>query len=307
MMRPICAVAVWTILVSLNATSFIEAQTSQVVYTTSEAFYGLKWDVAHAGQPLKLDWYRLTFHDDFDRLNVTPDGSKGPWFAPVHGPFGAAKFLPPGRDGPFSIVDNALAIRADKVNGKWRSGLMQTVDSKGRGFAQRYGYFEMRAKFPPGRGTWPAFWLLSQNGCTDNTATRTEIDVVEWYGGDPKGHHASVHLWPARQPKPGAITKHVFKSQYCNLKAVLADGQLAGWHTYGAEVTPEWVIVYFDQKELGRYPTLPEFRTPLYMVVDLAILPAEADVASNPKEMRIAYVRAYANANLSPMPKVSAR
>ena len=56
---------------------------------------------------------------------------------------------------------------------------------------------------------------------------------------------------------------------------------------------PEWVIVYFDHKEVGRYPTLPEFKTPLYMVVDLAIFPGEADVAKSPKEMLIGYVRAY--------------
>jgi beta-glucanase (GH16 family) len=292
-MRYVLAITAWTILLSLNATSPTVAQTSQETPTTPDAFRALKWDVSHKGEPLKLDQYRRTFHDDFHALSVTPDGDKGPWFAPVHGPFGAGKFLPPASDGPFLIVNNALAIRAEKKNGKWRSGLMQTVDSQGRGFAQQFGYFEMRAQFPPGKGGWPAFWLLSQNGFTDKTATRTEIDVVEWYGGDPKGHHASVHLWPAKQPKTAALAKHLCRSNYSNLNAVLTDGQLAGRHTYGAAVTPEWVIVYFDQKELARYPTVPEFKTPLYMVVDLAIFPGEADVADSPKEMFVDYVRAY--------------
>jgi hypothetical protein len=262
--------------------------------TTAEAFAAMKWDAGHAGEALRLENYKLTFNDDFNELSVTADGGKGPWFAPVHGPFGAGKFLPPGPSGPFSVADGSLAIRAEKADGRWRSGLAQTVDSGGKGFAQQYGYFEMRAQFPPGRGAWPAFWLLSQNGYTDKTATRTEIDVVEWYGGDPKGHHAAVHLWPAKQPQAGAIAKHVYKSRYYNVKSVLADGRLAGWHTYGAEVTPDWVIVYFDRKETGRFPMLAEFRTPLYMVVDLAIFKDEADVATSPLEMRVDYVRAYA-------------
>jgi len=170
--------------------------------TREDAFRALDWDRTHAGRPLNLDGYKLTFDDNFDTLSVTREGGKGPWLAPVRSGFGGAKFLPPDPGGPFSIAEGILTIRAEKVDGKWQSGLMQTVDSKGQGFVQQYGYFEMRAQFPASKGAWPAFWLLSQNGHTDTTKTRTEIDIVEWYGGDPKGHHASVHLWPARNRQP---------------------------------------------------------------------------------------------------------
>jgi hypothetical protein len=261
--------------------------------TTVEEFKALAWDTTHVGTPLDLSRYKQTFSDEFHILSVTPDGKEGPWFAPVHGPFGAGVFLPPTADGPFSVRKDGLTIRADKVKDHWRSGLMQTVDKKGRGFAQQFGYFEMKACFPKGRGAWPAFWLLSQNGRVDKTATRGEIDVVEWYGGDPKGHHSSVHLWPGAERPETSLAKHVGRSTYHKLTEVLVEGQLEGFHTYGAEVTPEWVIVYFDRKETARFKTLPEYKTPLYMVVDLAISKEDGAAATGPKEMVVEYVAAY--------------
>src|SRR5882757_2380354 len=112
----------------------------------------------------------------------------------------------------------------------------------------------MTANFPSGPGTWPAFWILSQNGFLDKTATRTEIDAIEWYGDDPKGLHSTIHLWPALHPKPDSIPKHLFRSTYYNLMKYptdppqLTDGKLEGFHSYGAEITPDWVVVYFDRR-----------------------------------------------------------
>lgn len=265
--------------------------------TTEEEFKALAWDKSHAGTPLDLGKYKQTFRDEFKTLSVTPDGGAGPWYAPIHSTFGVGTFLPPSQTGPFLTGPEGMTIRALKTNGKWSTGSMQTVDKKGHGFAQQYGYFEASIKFPPGKGGWPAFWLLSQNGFFDRRAVRTEIDVVEWYGGDPKGHHASVHLWPAAEHSAEQIQKHLGRSNYYNMKSLLTDGQLPGFHTYGAEVNPDWVIIYFDKKEIARFKTLPEFKTPLYMVVDLAIFKKEADQAESPKDMIIQYVAAYAPKN----------
>jgi hypothetical protein len=262
--------------------------------TKKDEFNALTWDTSHAGSPLDLTKYKQSFRDDFKTMSVTPDGGSGPWFAPVHGSFGSGRFLPPSSDGPFISGSEGMIIRAEKVDGKWGTGLMQTVDGSGHGFAQRYGYFEARIQFPPGKGGWPAFWLLSQNGLTDKKATRTEIDIVEWYGGDPKGHHSSVHLWPAAERSAEQLDKHVWRSHYYNMKSALVDGALEGFHTYGAEVTPKWVIIYFDRRETARFKSVPEFQTPLYMLVNLAIFKKEADVASSPKDLAIQYVAAYA-------------
>ena len=267
--------------------------------TTLEEMKATNWDKTHRGTPLDMSRYEQTFIDNFDKMSVTSDGGTGPWFAPVHTTFGAGKFIPPGPDGPFSVADGKLTLTAQKTvdaNGKskWTAANMQTVDGKGQGFAQQYGYFEASYEAPPGPGSWLGFWLLSQNGLTDPTKTRTEIDVVEWYGGDPRGVHTTVHLWPAAHPGPdGTIAKHVGRANYFNVTPTLTNGVLAGFHTYGVEVTPDLVIGYFDRKEVGRIKSLPEFNTPLYMLVTNAVFPKQADTAQSPLKMAVDYVAAY--------------
>jgi beta-glucanase (GH16 family) len=277
----------------LIAAPFVAAQ------TTVEQFKALAWDKTHAGTPLDLSKYKQTFVDNFDKMDVTADGGAGPWFAPIHSTFGAGKFIPPGPDGPFKVVDGKMTITSQKstrADGKekWTSGNMQTVDSKGQGFAQKYGYFECTYQAPAGPGSWLGFWLLSQNGFLDPTQPRCEIDAVEWYGGDPNGVHVTPHIWPAAKPGPGAISKHVGRSTYFNIKSMLTNGQLEGFHQYGVEVTPDFVIGYFDRKEIARFKCLPEFQTPLYMLVTNAVFPKQAAVATSPLVMTVQQVAAYA-------------
>jgi beta-glucanase (GH16 family) len=53
----------------------------------------------------------------------------------------------------------------------------------------QYGIIEMRAKLPPGRGTWPAFWLLAPGSWPSSG----EIDVMEEVGFDPNVIHGTIH------------------------------------------------------------------------------------------------------------------
>jgi beta-glucanase (GH16 family) len=172
---------------------------------------------------------------------------------------------------------------------------MQTVNKKSEGFAQQHGYFEMTAKFPAGKGAWPAFWLQSRNRLPRRTETFVEIDVVEWYGGDPRGHHASLHLWPANRPQEGELAKHVYTHGWYDLQkaGLLTAGRWEGFHSYGVEVRPDWVIFYLDRKELHRFPSVPEFSLPLFMMVDLAILEKEEPQAVSPMDMIVKEVAAY--------------
>jgi len=284
---------------SIVTTAFALICLPALAQTTVEQMKALNWDKTHRGTPLDMSKYEQTFIDNFDKMSVTVDGGAGPWFAPVHSTFGAGKFVPPGPDGPYTIADGKLTLSSDKTidskgKGRWTSCNMQTVDGKGQGFAQQYGYFEISYKAPPGPGTWLGFWLLSQNGYTDTTKTRTEIDVVEWYGGDARGVHTTVHLWPAAKAAPGGtVEKHVGRANYFNLAPILTEGKLQGFHTYGVEVTPDLVIGYFDRKETGRFPTLPEFKTPLYMLITNAVFPKQADLGQSPMKMVVDYVAAY--------------
>jgi hypothetical protein len=104
---------------------------------------------------LNLDGYRLTFDEDFkdSELSVSAWGPDTRWIAhtPYAGDFGDARFADPTKGFPFTVENGILRIEARKANGKWQSGLLSSVDRKGDGFSQKYGYFEMRARMPVSR------------------------------------------------------------------------------------------------------------------------------------------------------------
>lgn len=247
----------------------------------------VKWEEGGASATdLDLENHRLLFEENFDEKALS--GPKV--FAPVHAPFGAGAFDKPG--GPaYEVTDGNLVIKAYKQKNKWRSGSVQTANADqsagkapftaGKGFACADCYFEARMKFPQGKvpGLWAAFWLLSPESSTGHT----EIDVIEWYGGDPKGHHQAVHIWPKDRKA------HAFQSNYTGI-AALNDG---GWHTYGAQLRDGTVHVYMDRKEISRVSVPAAFATSYYAVVTLAVLQKEADRAEPPFNIAVDYIRAY--------------
>ena len=52
--------------------------------------------------------------------------------------------------------------------------------SRGKGGSQLYGRFEIRAKIPGGRGTWPAIWMLPDQNIygNKNWPDNGEIDIM---------------------------------------------------------------------------------------------------------------------------------
>jgi beta-glucanase (GH16 family) len=55
-----------------------------------------------------------------------------------------------------------------------------------------YGFFEIRAKLPCGRGTWPAIWMLPSDPDVVWPAGG-EIDIMEHVGFEPGVIHHSIH------------------------------------------------------------------------------------------------------------------
>jgi beta-glucanase (GH16 family) len=237
------------------------------------------------GKPtLDLTGYHVTFEENFkEPLSVSPWGPGTRWIAhtPYGGDFGDAKFADPKPDFPFTITDGILRIEAKKVGNKWNSGLLASVDGKANGFSQKCGYFEMRAKFPKGPGTWPAFWLLGTPKLKDKSATGIEIDVVEQYGVHPNSLHSTIHLWGKKHTGTG--------------KHFIVDGMADDFHRYGAMVTEEFITIYFDGVELWKLKTPDEAKVPLYLLVNLALGGGwPISQTPDPSYMYVDYVRAYA-------------
>jgi beta-glucanase (GH16 family) len=141
----------------------------------------------------------------------------------------------------------------------------------------------MRARFPKGLGTWPAFWLLGVPAVTNKSVPNIEIDVVEQYGVMPNALFATLHVW-------GPGNKHTAEGE-----AFIAPGMDDNFHRYGVMVEPKQITWYFDGIELWRQPSPESAHVPLYVLVDLAMGGGwPIDKATNPSYMDVDYVRVYA-------------
>jgi beta-glucanase (GH16 family) len=250
-------------------------------------FGSTAWEAGGSIDPSRL---KPTFADDFNTLSVSAYGENGSrWIAhtPWNGDFGDASFADPQRGFPFRIHDGILEIEARKGgDGKWRSGLLASATPSNSGFAQRYGYFEMRAQLPPGPGLWPAFWL-NANQSHDDPRPGVEIDVIEYYGQFPNAYHSVVHVWDKADPKHSREMDHVTK--------VPSGSLTSGFHTYGVDVEPDWITFYLDRRETWRAATPPELKDPLMVLADLAMGPGwPIDRTPNPSIMKVDYVHVFA-------------
>ena len=258
---------------------------------------GAEWDGSHKGKQLDLTGYKKTFEDKFDSLSTITDGATGagPWYAPARPDTSLAHFLSPMQTPVTFSIDTpgVLTITMQKMGTSWYSGHIQTVNKVGEGFAQRYGYFEARMAFQRAV-SWPAFWLYTPKPFEGPGQARAEIDVIEAYGDqDYDGYHMAVH----RHSQSGSISK----GNYSGLSSTQNMG-IWGWndmfdgqfHRYGCKVTPYWITIYLDGKELSRFPTFPEAKRPLFMRVTLAMQDEFVASATSPTRLGIDYVRAYA-------------
>jgi beta-glucanase (GH16 family) len=178
---------------------------------------------------------------------------------------------------PFSVRDGKLTIEARPTppdlqpflyDYRYTSG---ALINKGC-FEQQYGYFEMRARFPKGKGLWPAFWLMPSDG-----SWPPEIDVVEVLGHEPDRIYQSAH---GEGGSNGVVT---------------GPDSSAGFHDYGVEWTPTEINWYIDRKKTR---TLPNFvNKPMYMLVNLAVgghWPGAPDASTRfPAVMQVEYVKAF--------------
>ncbi|RFC44992.1 MAG: GH16 family [Verrucomicrobia bacterium] len=66
----------------------------------------------------------------------------------------------------------------------YSAGMVSSHDK----FQFQYGYIEIRAKFPGGKGVWPCFWLMPQAH-----QWPPEFDIAEYYGGRKMMHLGLCH------------------------------------------------------------------------------------------------------------------
>jgi beta-glucanase (GH16 family) len=239
-----------------------------------------------AQEPLNINAYQLTFEENFDSLDVSTWGENGSrWIAhtPWNGDFGDARFTDPAPGFPFTTDQGILKIEARKgADGTWRSGLLSSVNPKGEGFSQQFGYFEARMKLPPGKGVWPAFWLIG----LDRTKYTAEIDVLEYYGRAPYEFSMGFHIW--RQSQGGENTTGG------NWKTVPEGSLNNEYHTYGVDIQADKTSFYLDRQFIWSFDTPKEFHMPFYPLVNLALGSGwPIDETPNPSILLVDYIHVY--------------
>lgn len=149
-----------------------------------------------------------------------------------------------------------------------------------------YGFFEVRAKMPCGKGTWPAIWMLGSKGVWPDDG---ELDIMEHVGSDPTRVSSAIHMASAHSAHPVAGATQV--PDACH-----------AFHDYQMHWTPQGVRflidgvthLYFPNLQLG--PKAWPFDAPQFMILNIAIggyHGGEVDDRIFPVTMEIEHVRIY--------------
>ncbi|MEX0644461.1 MAG: glycoside hydrolase family 16 protein [Parvularculaceae bacterium] len=218
--------------------------------------------VIEAQGDIDLSLYKLSFSEEFDRLSVSGRRCDSRWIAhtPWNGDFGGAAFADPSRGFPFKTRRGVLRIEARKISSdEWLAGLLSLRNTCDKGFAQLYGYFEARMMLPAEDGMWSAFWLIG----VDRDMATAEVDVMEHLGHMPDRYTTALHLHPRVE-----TVERLDAGSAVNAE----EGALSkGFNTFGVSVEEKETIFYFNRREIWRQPTTPEFRQPMYPIVNLAM------------------------------------
>jgi len=153
-----------------------------------------------------------------------------------------------------------------------------------------YGRFEIRAKVPAARGTWPAFWTLGENYPVVNWPRCGEIDILEHVAHMPGVAYGNVHYGE--------------KAHYNDKGFLLVGDAACAFHVYAVEWYPDrldFMIddkIYFTfRKENSRDGSWP-YDLPHYLIVNLAVGGVWGgemgiDRDSYPQRLEVDYIRVY--------------
>ena len=145
--------------------------------------------------------YKLVFQDEFNKGNM-PDDRKWTYATErnAEGWYNNEKqYYSKARPENSRIENGHLIIeaRAETLNKeefpdwsgqKYTSTRLVTRDKA----SWKYGFFEIKAQLPCGRGTWPAIWTLPEDPDV-KWPNGGEIDIMEHVGFEPGVVHQTIH------------------------------------------------------------------------------------------------------------------
>lgn len=208
-----------------------------------------------------------------------------------------AKFLKLGLD-PFAVKDGILAITAQPMTPEAKEAVVRAASHFPQGeaiaairkagytsgmlqsqglFQQTYGYFEVRARLPKGKGIAPGFWLMPADG--------------SW----------PPDLAPLEQFGDTLVTTQSFRSKaggtnHEQNKVTLGIDGGSDFHTYGVMWKPDTISFYIDRIPTAEYATPADMHKPFYLLLTLAVggWGGDPDASTRfPATMEVDYIRAW--------------
>ena len=183
-------------------------------------------------------------------------------------------------------VSNGNLILKSRNDGGGPCGLQRSsgyVDTKGK-FSFKYGYAEMRAKLPKGKGIWPAFWTLPAGG-----GWPPEIDIFEMLGDKPNKLYFTVHAEGCNDPNCGGYS-------CCKSGSYTGADFSADYHIFGIEWTSSYIAWFVDGVERFR-STQYVTQQAMFLVIDTYVggdWPGNPDNTTQwPQYFYTDYVRVY--------------
>lgn len=154
------------------------------------------------------------------------------------------------------------------------------------------GFFEVSAKLPCARGTWPAIWMMPQTDAP--WPDGGEIDILEQVGSQPNVAHATLHTALFNH------TRHNGRGAEKSVPTACSD-----FHRYQLAWTGDAITIGVDGQAYmrvrndqpggrGAWP----FDAPFYLILNLAMGGDWAgakgiDDAALPQRMEVDYVRVW--------------
>ncbi|RZF59755.1 family 16 glycosylhydrolase [Sphingobacterium corticibacterium] len=240
--------------------------------------------------------YRFTEHpvwaDEFDYEGL-PNTEK--WSYDIGGSGwgnNELQYYTEARSENVKVADGLLTITARKEAYEGSEYTSTRLISKGKGDFL-YGRFEVKAKVPQGRGTWPAAWMLPTDWTYGDWPASGEIDILEHVGYDQDVVHISVHT---------EDYNHVIGTQKTAFKKI--ENATTEFHTFRVDWTPAYIRGFVDDVQLFNFPNegtgykVWPFDQKFHWLLNLAVGgnwggQQGIDDEAFPAQLQIDYVRVY--------------
>lgn len=210
-------------------------------------------------QPPAVPGYHLVFSDDFKHLDLSPDRHgahtwyEGVWFEHIRSPLSNIKTIPDGvrltwqRGQPGQDTSISTFSQYGSLTHAWR-----------------YGYYEVRMRWNPVRGAWPAAWLIP--AVSDHQRETGEVDIFEGEGDKPHIFAGTIHHWRESPQNPDRMVD-VENNNRTNRFPIPSNVDVSQFHTYALLWEPDKMTWFFDDKPLHTERSFDVFGLHQYALV----------------------------------------